>query len=380
MLQKYLSYEEPSSRCAHLRKVLAKQLKLPATKELDLNTISQLQQDYLFDMAFGGRPTDTASRLLSVFLGLEDLQRFEEIAFASWSKESGDDAEQFGPPHSNFWERLRVWLKTLNLTDSQERWLLHCALASPNWSLLQSSGPWKDDARAEFLSDALLIINTVLKNAQGLNSDLLHRGRNGFSILLAERRQELPGDFLPNVMALVEGATEALLLPRFAELLNVDLQSHAIMTVSAGGAKQVSRRYVLLRDLVAIPIICIFDRDAEEQAAIVIDSLRDLDRVFVLQAGEIEDTFELGSFVRLLNVYLGSFPGSVQPVLISDFSNAVSRKTVLSKLWKSRHLGPFDKIAFAQSIADNLNAANDVPVEVVQILKFLVEVSTKKYA
>lgn len=380
MLQKYLSYEEPSSRCAHVRKVLTRQLKLPATKELDLNTISQFQQDYLFDMAFGGRPTDTASRLLSVLLGLEDLRRFEEIAFASWSKEAGDDTEQVGPPHSNFWETLRIWMKELNLTASQQKWLLHCALASPNWSLLQSSGPWKNEARAEFLSDALLVINSILKNSQGLDGDLLHRCKTGFSNLLAERRNELPGDFLPNVMALVEGATEALLLPRFAELLNVDLQAHAIMTVSAGGAKQVSRRYVLLRDLVSIPIVCIFDRDAEEQAEVVIDSLRDSDRVFVLQAGEIEDTFELGSFVRLLNAYLGSFPGSVQPVLLSDFSNGVSRKTVLSKLWKSRQLGAFDKIAFAQSVARNLDAAKDVPAEVIQILKFMAEVSAKKYA
>ncbi len=149
------------------------------------------------------------------------------------------------------------------------------------------------------------------------------------------------------------------------------------MIVSAGGAKQVAKRYLLLRDLVAIPIVCIFDRDAEEQAALITDTIRDCDRLFVLQAGEIEDTFNSKSFARHLNRYLEVFPGSVQPVLEGDVPSGVSRKAILAKLWKARKLGDFDKIAFAESVARGLDTAGDVPSEFVQILRFLAEVAAE---
>ncbi len=379
MLQKYLAFDEPSSRCARLKKAVAKQLKAPQSKDIDLNATSQYQQDCLFDAVFGGRPSDNASRLLSVLLGLEEIARFDEIAFASWSNEIGPE-ESNGNQSSDFWQGLRRWFEGANLSASQTRWLMHCALITPSWTQLTASGPWNNDPLRVFLLSALEQVKTLCSKgtADSFDAKVFAPAHAQFCKLLAELRAQLPGDFLPQVIVIVEGPTEAVLLPRFAASLGIDLQANAVMIVPAGGAKQVSRRYLFLRDLVALPIICILDRDAEEQASVITDTIRDCDRLFVLEAGEIEDTFELGTFIRHLNLYLESFHGSaVQSVVASDFRPGTSRMTVLNKLWKARKLGDFDKIAFAQSIAQNLDTAGDVPQEVVLILKFLEEVASE---
>jgi hypothetical protein len=375
MLQKYLSFDEPSSRCARLKKAVAKQLKTPQAKEIDLNTASQDEQDRLFDLTFGGRPNNDANRLLSVMFGLEEIARFDEIAFASWANEIGQ--ENFGAlPSSKFGDALLTWFSDANLSQGQIRWLMHCALATPNWNQLRSSGPWDGNPLTIFLTTALTQIEATFSSGGNFDTKNFSRAHAQFCKLLCEMRAQLPGDFLPQAIVIVEGPTEEVLLPRFAAVSGMNLQADAIMIIAAGGAKQVARRYLFLRDLVALPIVCILDRDAEEQAAVIEDTIRDCDRLFVLQAGEIEDTFDPATFARHLNFYLESFHGSVQPVVSGDFPLGTSRKVILNRLWKARKLGDFDKIAFAQSIAQKLDTIGDVPKEIAQILKFLAEVAS----
>lgn len=376
MLQKYLLFDEPSSRCTRLKKSIAKQLKSPRAKEIDLSAANQDEQDRLFDAIYGGRPNGNPSRLLSVLLGLEEMARFDEITFASWAIEAGalDTSSSCSP---DFCQALNEWFAVANLSRGQVRWLQHCAIATPNWSLLKNSGPWSGVALAIFLAEALQQIERQFSDGTIFDTKSFAFAQAQFTKLLKTMRPELPGTFLPNAIVIVEGPTEEVLLPRFGQILGVNFQAEAIMVVSAGGAKQVAKRYLLLRDLVAIPIVCILDRDAEEQAALIADTIRDCDRLFVLQAGEIEDTFSAQTFTRHLNRYLESFPGSVQTIQEGDVPAGVSRKAVLAKLWKARKLGDFDKIAFAESIAHSLDTAGDVPVEFVQILKFLTEVAAE---
>lgn len=376
MLQKYLLFDEPSSRCTRLKKCLAKQLKSPRTKEIDLSVATQDEQDRLFDAIYGARPNSSASRLLSVLLGLEDIARFDEITFASWMIEAGASDSNLLRA-TDFGKALNEWFAAANLSQGQIRWLLHCAIATPNWSTLKDSGPWSGVSLAIFLSAALKQIEKQFSAETVFDTKSFALAHAQFTKLLKSMRPELPGHFLPGAIVIVEGPTEEVLLPRFGQVLGMNFQADAIMVVSAGGAKQVAKRYLLLRDLVAIPIVCILDRDAEEQAALIHDTVRDSDRLFVLQAGEIEDTFNSKSFARHLNRYLESFPGSVQPVVEGDVPTGISRKAILAKLWKARKLGAFDKIAFAESIAHNLDSAGDVPGEVAQILKFLAEVAAE---
>ncbi len=376
MLQKYLVFDEPSSRCTRLKKSIAKQLKSLPAKEIDLSAANQDEQDRLFDAIFGGRPNDNSCRLLSVLLGLEEIARFDEITYASWAIEAG-------APESNllrtteFWNGLDNWFAAANLSQGQIRWLRHCAIATPNWSLLNNSGPWSGIALAIFLSEAFKQIEKQLAAETVFDTKTFATAHAQFNKLLKSMRPQLPGDFMPHAIVIVEGPTEAVLLPRFGQVLGMNFQAEGIMIVAAGGAKQVAKRYLLLRDLAALPIVCILDRDAEEQAALIADTIRDCDRLFVLEAGEIEDTFASKPFAHYLNSYLESFHGSVQSVTEGDFPSGVSRKAILNKLWKARKLGDFDKIAFAESIAHGLDTAGDVPLEFVGILKFLAEVAAE---
>jgi hypothetical protein len=301
---------------------------------------------------------------------LQDIRRFEEITFASWARQ-WQEPEQIGALDSNFWEGLKNWISALNLSESQKKWLLHCAIASPDWGKLQTEEHWSSDGRASLMAAFCKNTAQMLQKAQAgwLDSILLDHCNEMFDLALAENRPTLPGEFLPNAIIIVEGQTEALLLPLFARFLDQDVQKRGLMIVSAGGAQQIVKRYFSLRDIVCVPIVCAFDRDAQEQAAIVRDACRDRDIVHIFQAGEIEDTFELNAFVTFLNRYLETFPGSLQPVSADDFSKKGPRKIALSRLWKDRHLGAFDKIGFAESIVANLTSAAQVPVEVARILE-----------
>ncbi|CAN5615063.1 hypothetical protein BH10CYA1_BH10CYA1_12870 [soil metagenome] len=376
MLQKYLVFDEPSSRCTRLKKSIAKQLKSPRAKEIDLSAANQDEQDRLFDAIFGGRPSSNSSRLLSVLLGLEEIARFDEITYASWAIEAGEEVSNLLRT-TEFWNGLDKWFAAANLSQGQIRWLHHCALATPNWFLLRNSGPWSGVALAIFLSAALHQIETQFAAETVFDTKTFATAHAQFNKLLKSMRPELPGHFMPQAIVIVEGTTEEVLLPRFGQVLGMSFQAEGIMIVPAGGAKQVAKRYLFLRDLAALPIVCILDRDAEEQAAVIADTIRDCDRLFVLEAGEIEDTFDSKSFARHLNSYLESFHGSVQSVTEGNFSSGVSRKVILNKLWKARKLGDFDKIAFAESITHGLTTASDVPVEFVRILKFLAEVAAE---
>lgn len=376
MLQKYLIFDEPSSRCTRLKKFIARQLKYSVSGERDLNNASQDKQDELFDAIYGGRPTADSSRLLSVLLALEEIGCFEEIAFASWAIESGL-SETTQLPACEFRRGLRDWFQSANLSPGQMQWLNHCLVATPDWSHLNTDGPWSGNMLAAFLLQALKQIDEKFTADTVFDTKFFAAVHARFVRLLKTFRSDLPGGFIPRIIVIVEGPTEEVLLPSFAKVMGIDFQREAFMIVSAGGAKQVAKRYLFLRDLVALPIVCILDRDAEEQALVIGDSARDCDRLFVLRAGEIEDTFDPATFVRHLNKYLEIFPGSVRPVVPAELSGKGSRKAILNKLWKERKLGDFDKIAFAESIAASLDTARDVPEEFVQIVKFLAEVAAE---
>ncbi len=376
MLQKYVAFDEPSSRCTRLKKFMVRQLKPASAKDKEFSAASQDEQDHLFDAIYGGRPTTEACRLLSVLLAVEEIACFDEIAFASWSIESGTQVP--GPLQSGqFWRALQLWFNEANLSQGQIRWLNHCALATPDWSLLRGDGPWNGVSLAIFFTEALRQIEEQFPDGAVFDTKSFARAHARFARLLKSFRSDLPADFIPQAMVIVEGSTEEVLLPCFGKVFGLNFQSQAFMVVSAGGAKQVAKRYLLFRDLVAMPIVCILDRDAEEQSALIGDCIRDCDKLFVLTSGEIEDTFETVAFTRHLNQYLESFPGSVRPVAPADFPPGASRKSQLNKLWKERRLGDFDKIAFAASIAAHLDTASDVPEDLTRILKFLAEVAAE---
>lgn len=375
--QRCLAFEDPQARWERLQNLITKQLYDDGLKVRDLPQLALEFQDHLFFEAYGanGKSGDDdyglASVLLNVVLALEDLDNFTQIAFDSWrvSLFMGRPKEiaRFFPKQPED-KSLIDLANDLQLSEAQHLWLQHARRAVPNWAALFDDGPWSGDPRVSFICRQLEEMREHKMTPQGLLT-----ARTAFRSALAEHRSELPGNFFPQLILLVEGETESILLPHFAKLLGYNFNAMGVMLLSAGGARQVARRYFELRDVVTLPMVLCVDADAGEDIEVASEALRDSDRLHIWKDGEIEDTLELSVLVQQLNAFLQSTgaPGSVSP---NDFPPEHRRTVLLNRLWRARGLGNFDKIGFAEVIASNLKDKAEVPPDVVRALKVLDDV------
>jgi hypothetical protein len=187
---------------------------------------------------------------------------------------------------------------------------------------------------------------------------------------LNEMRPDLPPEFLPERLLLVEGQTEAILVPIFAQLYGFNFADYRILMISGGGANQVTKRFLSFRESTLLPIACLLDGDAESQFEIISQHLQNNDLIFSLPSGEFEDTFEITRFVQLLNRYLQSMTGESAPSLIEfeplkkeQFPPEVKRTLALNKIWREKSLGDFDKVEFAGFVAQTIKTKGDVPFD-----------------
>ncbi len=185
---------------------------------------------------------------------------------------------------------------------------------------------------------------------------------------LDEMRSQLPPDFLPERLLIVEGQTEAILIPHFALLSDFQISEKRILMLSGGGANQVAKRFLALRETTNLPIACLLDGDAESQYEIISQHKHAGDLLFSLPSGEIEDTFEISRFVQFLNRYLQSMTGENAPSLIEfepikkdQFAAGQRRTQVLNKIWKEKSLGNFDKVEFAGFVAETMKSKEEIP-------------------
>jgi hypothetical protein len=371
-LQRCLAFEDPAARFERLGSLVSKQLRDESLRVRDIPDWPLAYQDYLFSVIYGFNGDSekdakeiSAAVMLNVVLAIEDTERFAEIAFESWrislpSKPEKSLGNAF-PAQSEDAEITEL-ARRLELSSAKTMWLHHASRAVPDWSVMLSAGPWSGDARVQLL-------NTQLKKMMELPPDLAGylSARSMFAKALERQRQDLPGGFQPDLILLVEGETETILLPHFAQLLGHNFSSMGVMIVSCGGAKQVARRYFELRDVVTLPMVMFVDADAGEEIEVVAESLRDFDRLHIWKDGELEDTLDTPVLVQQLNAFLQTTgaPGSVSP---NDFPAGQRRTAILNKLWRSRGLGNFDKIGFAEIMSTHIRDKNDVPQDVVRAI------------
>jgi hypothetical protein len=373
-LQRCLFFEDPGARWERLQGLVGKQVEGQALKVRDLPSLPLPYQDYLFSSIYGlNGNTDAqpemvkAATLLNVVLALEEIERFTEIAFDSWKVSV--------PTDGNVKEMVRMFPRQgddpaiselatrLSLAPAQELWLQHCRRAVPDWTLLLTPGPWSPDARAEFIQIQLKRMSVFPLDVNGYL-----QAKKQFAPGLKEHRAELPGGFLPKLILLVEGETESILLPHFAYLLGHDFSAMGVMVVSAGGGKQVARRYFELRDVVELPIVMLTDADAGEEIEVAAEALREHDRLHIWKDGEIEDTLETEILVQQVNNFL-QVSGAPGYVSINDFPAEHRRTTILNRIWRARGLGNFDKIGFAEVVATHVRERAQVPRDIVKAIE-----------
>lgn len=298
--------------------------------------------------------------MFNLFLALHDLETYEPEAFDMWylslppEYSTGHDLKD---DDADFLPELAALLK---LTPAQNAWLDHYWIACPDWSRLSTNGPWHNDKLAAFIGRA--VRNCAEMPGPSSAADVL-KCYEQLKTILAKARPSLPTSFLPETVILVEGPTEAILLPHFAELLKFSFAVNGIFVTACGGANQLERKYLILRDICKIPIMLVLDNDAEEKIAGIREILREHDHLFVWKTGEIEDTFDQPLLLDMLNAYLQTLSTN-SFVTKDDFKESERRTASLDRLWRTRGLGNFDKVGFAEFLKTHLRSPANISPEI----------------
>ncbi|MBY0546067.1 MAG: hypothetical protein K2W95_02130 [Candidatus Obscuribacterales bacterium] len=325
----------------------------------DASAASLVEQQMLFRDVFGGEEELPVSRLFNMVLALEEIDRFEDACFYNWHMSFV--AEEAVPEKSDFPSEVAL---ALQLGPGESAWLEHSWLAAPEWIVLLSHGPWEGDPLGDFVRQCL----EPFVGAEETVPSLLAM-REHFRDRLSAMRSRLQANFQPEIVLLVEGATEAILIPHFATLLKID--ANVVLILACGGAKQLQRRYIALSDITRLPVWCLMDRDADEQIAAVQELLRPAkDQLHVWHDGEIEDSLSVAVLLRHLNMFLSRL-GAASPVLPDEFEADVSRTSSLDRIWRSRGLGDFDKVGFAKYLAEHMSST-EVPEQVKHLLRLMI--------
>lgn len=153
-------------------------------------------------------------------------------------------------------------------------------------------------------------------------------------------------------LIIVEGETEKLLLPLFAESMGADFNALGIFILPAGGKNHVMALYKQHAELLNCPIFVVLDGDATEVVKGLQEVLRPQDFVYQIQEGEFEDTYDLKLILQTINQHYQPYP-EVTPSTFTDEALAgQGRVQILKSIWQSYNLGSFDKVEFAGKLAE----------------------------
>jgi hypothetical protein len=366
-----LAFEEPASRFARMRKTVAKQCaKNPDTKPI----LRSIESNYLtlaktFGQIFGPQNVEepSLSQILSLAIALDDLRVFSETALTIWYQQYQHITDEV-----QLSAKMQALLELLGhgFSRAAQAWLRACLLATIDWRFSE----WESLSQAEKKEDLerVLLVQEIFRE---LKAESLASGHAALPLLsvevLADKVYEcakkLAGKLRPNLLLLVEGQTEAIVLPHFARLSGLSFSQLGVEVIASGGAKQVARRYLTIKDTVRLPIVCVLDGDAEHSAELIEDSLRDCDQLVSLAVVELEDSYSYEQLLYLLKEHLARFG---QTLSQCDFSLPESgrRKDALNKIYRDRGLGDFDKIGFANEVVASCKKSTDVPLEMAIVL------------
>lgn len=372
-LQRCLLFEEPSSRWS---KLIAQVSRLAIGKSRDISELSLNEQQRYFQSVFGTPPDllDDTARTFNLILAMQDIRLFEAADFNLWFFSQGnDDLPLQSDP---FFKELASEILMEEASDAQALSLQHAWNFVPYWRVLESSGPWAEDPLADL---ACSFMNKLDNKRLTLELGPILAAEEEFRKTIKDLRATLPASFQPSSLVLVEGNTETILLPKFLKLCGGKLAQRQSLFISCGGANQLLRKYLHLRDICRLPILCVVDHDAEDQIDTINDVLRDEDKLHAWSVGEIEDTFPEQTLLAQLNDYLQSL-GSSDIVRKEDLTEGQARTVVLDRLWRYRGLGNFDKVGFAEFQTARLKHVQDVPEEGRRLMDTIKEMTSGKPA
>lgn len=364
----WLSFDEPESR---LRKAMKR-------------------EGFFSPDGHRNTPEQKAQSLAALAFALADIEIFNPLSFKkiplvlAQSKElhSFNAEESLNKIHTGLFSHLA---QDLGLPQAGIIWAAlsaeFLAQAIENWQNYQNSHSQAESEEVGSIAFLTNVKNRIQIQFDSTDTDggaLVKMAIAVFKDHLDEMHCHLPPDFLPERLLLVEGQTEAILIPHFAHLSDFQIKEKRILMLSGGGANQVVKRFLSLRESTKLPIACLLDGDAESQFEIIAQHKHDGDLLFSLPSGEIEDTFEITRFVQLLNRYLQSMTGDNAPSLIEfepikkdQFAPGQRRTQVLNKIWKEKSLGNFDKVEFAGFVAETMKSKDEIPKDFSSMIEIM---------
>lgn len=161
-------------------------------------------------------------------------------------------------------------------------------------------------------------------------------------------------------LLIVEGITEEILLPVFSKKLGFDFDAIGLFVLGAGGKSKSPSLYMELKDKLKIPVIFLFDKDAEEIAINLEKNILSKDKVIVINQGEFEDILSLNLIKRTLN-------NEYEPITkltIDELKHSERMCDNIQEFYKIRHLGEFKKAKLSKLISENIKYSTDVSEDI----------------
>ena len=221
-----------------------------------------------------------------------------------------------------------------------------------------------------YCAELLFTIDELPKNLRIIKYTLLNvkDGASYSDDLIFKVRREKKLLFPLQKLVIVEGITEDILLPAFADYIGKSLSERGIFIFSAGGKTKIPSLYAQFKDELKIPIVVVFDNDANDLSDNLRPYLRSSDKIIVNSKGEFEDLLSLSLIRRTLNNTYYNSEKSTFSELRSDDSMCKN----LEEYYRSRNLGEFKKAQFSKLLVSNVKYDTDVSVDIRKLIENMI--------
>ncbi len=201
----------------------------------------------------------------------------------------------------------------------------------------------------------LIKVNEEIKSNHFCFKDLINL-RNNYNLKFPVSR-----------LIIVEGITEEILLPVFADKLNCNFDKNGIFILGAGGKSKSPALYCLLKDKLKIPVTILFDADACDIAEILKTNLLNKDKSILIQKGEFEDILSVNLIKRSLNKEYEP----ATPIVKSELCYSKRMCKNIEDFYRTRHLGEFKKSKLSKIIAKNVKYETDITNDIKILFKLM---------
>lgn len=206
---------------------------------------------------------------------------------------------------------------------------------------------------AVFNLQFLMKVNEIFNQDSEFNIESLIELRNKFNL-----------KYPISKILIVEGITEEILLPVFADKLNSNFDKNGIYILGAGGKSKSPALYLKLKNRVNIPIILLFDADAFEICNNLKETLIRKDKYILIPYGEFEDILSLNLIKRSLN----NEYEPATPIIKDDLHIYNKMCENIENFYRTRHLGEFKKAKLSKILAQNVKYKTDITKEIKNLI------------